>query len=193
MHDVLCRYDRALRLADLSRLSGKPAAAIDQEIWQSGFEAEGDAGRLDGPAYLHGFGQRLGYPITLEEFLANRRLANTPMDDVLAIMAALKTRVEVGVLTNNHNLVAEHIGFLFPQLAVLAGSRFFVSAQFGAVKPQPAVYLKCVALLGRLPGDVLFIDDSAANVAGARAAGLLGHQFTGAAALETELASHRFF
>jgi putative hydrolase of the HAD superfamily len=187
MHDVLCRYDRKQRLADLSRLSGKPAQDIYAAIWDSGFEAEADAGKLDAASYLAGFGERLGYPITLDEWLANRAQATIPMPDVLAIVEAVKARAKVAVLTNNHTLVRDHLPLLFPELFALCGDQSYVSAQFGAAKPDPKVYLRCVAAAGATPRETLFIDDSKANVEGALAAGLAGHLFTGAAALRHAL------
>lgn len=187
MHDVLCRFDQAKRLEDLARISGKPADEIFAAIWGAGFEAEADAGKLDRVAYLKGFGERLGYPITLDEWVANRKLAMVPMPEVLAIMAALKSRVKVAVLTNNHTLVREHLNVLFPELFALCGDHAYVSAQFGVAKPNPEVYLRCVAAAGGRPEETLFIDDSKANVDGAVAAGLAGYLFTDAAALRVAL------
>jgi putative hydrolase of the HAD superfamily len=178
MHDVLCRYDKARRLRDLAVLSGKPAAAIDAAIWGSGFENAADSGQLDAAAYLSGFGDRLGYSITLEEWLVNRKAAMTPMPEVIALLAAVK--VQTAVLTNNHGLVRAHLGFLFPEIFALCGAHSYVSAQFGAAKPEPAVYLACAKAENVAAGDVLFIDDSTKNVDGALAAGMAGHVFTGA-------------
>jgi HAD superfamily hydrolase (TIGR01509 family) len=110
-----------------------------------------------------------------------------PMPEVLAIMAAVKQRTKVAVLTNNHTLVRAHLDFLFPELFTLCGKDSYVSAQFGAAKPDPLVYLRCVAAAGCSAVETLFIDDSKANVDGALAAGLQGHVFTVAASLETAL------
>jgi putative hydrolase of the HAD superfamily len=188
MHDVLCRYDRDFRIAELAALSRRPESEIYNKIWASGFEAESDSGGLDACAYLAGFGERLGYPITLQEWLDNRKAATTPMPETLAIMAEL--RCDTAVLTNNHTLVRDHLADLFPELFALCGAKSYVSAQFGAAKPDPAVYRKCVAAAGATPAETLFIDDSAANVDGAIKAGLAGHVFTGAAALRAALAGY---
>jgi len=190
MHDVLCRYDRKKRLEDLSTLSGKPADEIYAAIWESGFEGEADAGKLDAAAYLAGFGERLGYPITLQEWLANRSQATIPMPEVLAILAEVKRQTKVAVLTNNHTLVREHLDMLFPELFALCGAESYVSAQFGAAKPDPEVYLRCVAAAGAVPGETLFIDDSPKNVDGALAAGLAGLVFTDAAGLRAALQAY---
>ena len=188
MHDVLCRYDRDRRIADLARRSGKPAHEIFAAIWGSGFEAASDAGELDAAAYLAGFGARLGYGITREEWLANRKLSMTPMPEVIALMAAVRRQAEVALLTNNHTLVRDHLPMLFPEVYALCGDKSYVSAQFGAAKPNPQVYRSCVAAAGAGPAQTLFIDDAQANVDGALAAGLRAIRFTDAAALRQALA-----
>ncbi len=187
MHDVLCRYDRDGRIADLAKLSGTPAKQIQAAIWDSGFETRADSGEMDAAAYLRGFGERLGYPITLEQWLANRKLAMTPMPEVIALMGAVKTRADVAVLTNNHTLVAEHLAMLFPEVDAICGDKSYVSAQFGAAKPDPEVYRRCVAAAGAAPATTLFVDDSAANIEGAATAGLAVHRFTDAPALAAAL------
>jgi putative hydrolase of the HAD superfamily len=78
---------------------------------------------------------------------------------------------------------------LFPDLRPIFGDAIHVSAEFGARKPDAAAFLGCVAALGVSPGETLFIDDSAANVAGAERAGLQAHHFTARHVLETELAN----
>ncbi|MDF1585272.1 HAD family hydrolase [Marinimicrococcus flavescens] len=64
----------------------------------------------------------------------------------------------------------------------------FVSGRLGMVKPHAAIYRHALEAIGRPAARCLFIDDSAANVAGAEAVGLAAHRFTSPAALRTELA-----
>ena len=188
MHDVLCRYDREKRLAGLAALSGRTAPAVFEAIWTSGFEAQADAGALDATSYLRGFGKRLGYPITLPQWLDNRHDCLTPMPDTLAMMAEVRARTKVAVLTNNHTLVQDHLEAIFPELARLCGDQCYVSAQFGAAKPSPEVYRRCVAAAGVAPEQALFIDDAQANVDGALAAGLRAVRFTNSGSLRGTLA-----
>lgn len=47
----------------------------------------------------------------------------------------------------------------------------FYSDELGSVKPEAAIYERAAAAAGVLPEESLFIDDNAANVAGARACG----------------------
>jgi len=58
------------------------------------------------------------------------------------------------------------------------------SAEIGAVKPMREFYLAACEAVKTPPGQCLFVDDTARNVAGARAAGLLSYRYTGPAGLQ---------
>ena len=62
-----------------------------------------------------------------------------------------------------------------------------VSGTEKLIKPDPAIYRLAIARFGIDPSGALFIDDVAANVAGAESLGIAGHQFNGAAMLEQDL------
>lgn len=56
-------------------------------------------------------------------------------------------------------------------------------------KPDPAIFALAAARFGHAPERMLFVDDNAANIAAAEAAGWHAHHFVqGAAALEADLA-----
>jgi putative hydrolase of the HAD superfamily len=63
----------------------------------------------------------------------------------------------------------------------------FSSCYVGLRKPEPAMYLTALDILGCQPERVLFIDDREENVAGGLAAGMKAIQFTGADALRVAL------
>ena len=65
----------------------------------------------------------------------------------------------------------------------------FVSGELRLIKPDPAFYRHALAAIGAPAGRCLFIDDSEKNVAAAKALGLHGHLFAGAAPLRAELAA----
>ncbi|MFN6976655.1 MAG: HAD family hydrolase [Gemmobacter sp.] len=62
-----------------------------------------------------------------------------------------------------------------------------VSGEVGVIKPDPRIYAILCERAGVAPGDCLFIDDSAANAAGARDFGMQAHHFTGAEGLAADL------
>ena len=63
-----------------------------------------------------------------------------------------------------------------------------VSGDIGVLKPDPAIYALALERFGLDGPDAVFIDDSAANVEGARRAGMHAIRFTGAESLRAELA-----
>jgi putative hydrolase of the HAD superfamily len=190
MDNVLCDYDRAARIARLSSLSGRSPREIEAAIWDSGFEALGDAGAISAESYLRGFGERIGHALTLEEWLAARQASMAPAREVLDLVRLLKARARVAVLTNNTTIIRDRIDHLLPELRPLFGEAVFASAQFGVAKPDPEVYRLCLQELGASPAETLFVDDLPENVAGAEAAGLRGHHFTAARRLAAALERH---
>ncbi|TWD72392.1 putative hydrolase of the HAD superfamily [Kribbella amoyensis] len=69
----------------------------------------------------------------------------------------------------------------------------FYSCDLGVAKPDPAYFKAILTAIDRPAGEVLFVDDNAANIEGAREAGLHAEQYdldTGPAALRTLLTSH---
>jgi glucose-1-phosphatase len=113
--------------------------------------------------------------LTLEAWSNALRAAVTPLPKALELAGAVGRRARVAVLTNNNLLLAREIDSIFPELRPIFGRNIFVSAEFGARKPDPDVYRRCLARLGNAPKETLFADDSPKNVAGAERAGLGGH------------------
>jgi 2-haloacid dehalogenase len=62
-----------------------------------------------------------------------------------------------------------------------------VSAHEQLLKPDRRIYARLCERHGLAPADCIFIDDSLANVEGARAFGMRGHHFQTPAALRTDL------
>jgi putative hydrolase of the HAD superfamily len=77
-----------------------------------------------------------------------------------------------------------------PRLAWMEdfGVRVF-SCEVRLVKPEPAIYRLCLERLGAEPGEVVFLDDVAHNVAGAGAVGIHGMLFRSAGEAADEMES----
>ena len=184
MDDVLVRYDPDARREAIGRLAGLDGAEVARRIWDSGIEDAADAGALSADAYLDAVSEALGAPFRREDWLRTRALAMQPDRDAIALADAVRARTRIALLTNNGFIMREHFDVLVPMLRPLFGSAMHTAAEFGTKKPDPGVYRRLLALHGIDPGTAMMIDDKAANVAGARAAGLAGHQFVGAATLQ---------
>jgi HAD superfamily hydrolase (TIGR01509 family) len=190
MDNVLCAYNRGERVACLAELAGTTGDFVYKAIWESGFEFLGDSGALDAADYLRGFGERIGYPLSLDEWVEARRRSMKADLAMLEIAGHLRGSVDIAILTNNTTLVSDHIDTMFPELRPLFGSRIFTSARFKAAKPDPVCYRLCVSELEAKPETVLFVDDLAANVAGAREAGLFAHHHTSVETFRQALSEH---
>ncbi|WP_413989064.1 HAD family hydrolase [Labrys okinawensis] len=189
MNDVLCHYDRAARIAGLAAIAGREPEAIEEAIWASGYEDSADIGAMGADDYLRGFGERIGYRLTLGDWVGTLRGSITPLLEAIALAQQVRQTVRIAALTNNNFLVAREIATIFPAVPAIFGSAFNVSAEFGARKPDPEIYRRCIARHQVQAAATLFIDDSVANVAGAEAVGLLAHRHTSMTAL-TDLLLH---
>ncbi len=97
--------------------------------------------------------------------------------------AGLKT----AVLSNMHRDMAAHVRRNFPWMQRVDCP--ILSCELLLVKPDPAIYRRCLDCLKLRPQEVIFIDDREPNVAAARALGIVGVRFDSVDRLHTELAS----
>lgn len=88
------------------------------------------------------------------------------------------------------NFGAEFWDIFRPTCAELSYMRdIVVSGRECLAKPDPAIFRLAAERFGRSPGDMLFIDDNAANVSSAAAEGWQVHHFRDAPALADDLRS----
>jgi putative hydrolase of the HAD superfamily len=190
MDGVLCRYRIEHRLARLATWSGQRPEAIHAAIWGSGFEDEAERGVMSADDYLRGFGERLGYPLSAAQWVEARRVAIEPDLAMLSLVRQLSVERPVGMFTNNPWLLKRHIAEVFPAVPDLFGTRAVFSAELGRSKPHPEAFCRLAIHLECAPDEILYFDDDATYVAGAREAGLSAHCVSGAAGVRTGLAMH---
>jgi FMN phosphatase YigB (HAD superfamily) len=85
-----------------------------------------------------------------------------------ALLAATAARVTTWVWSNTDPIHWSVLGGAIDGVVARAVTSFGI----GALKPDPAFYLRALQGTGVDPGDVLFLDDRADNVAAARALGI---------------------
>jgi putative hydrolase of the HAD superfamily len=187
---VLFRYDRAVRARTLASELGRSFDAVWDAVFTSGIEARGDAGELDTEEYLAALSDHLGLPVPREAWVRSRAAAMTPDFDVLGLAARACRTVPVAALSNNPALLKEEAPRIAPELAALVRDRLFVGGELRVAKPHPTAYWAVTDRCRVKTAEALFVDDDAANVEGARDAGLEAHRFTTAAALEACLTTY---
>ena len=187
---VLVDYDRSLRVRHLAEATGATDAAVWSALFESGLEARFDAGTIDTDAYLQALGDALGHPVDVPLWTAARAAAMRLLPETVHLVSDLAARREVALLTNNGCLLVEQLAEVLAPLAALLKGRALCSASLGCTKPDPAVYRLALERLGHPPGATLFLDDSVANIDGARRAGLRAEHVPSPAHLRDRLARH---
>jgi putative hydrolase of the HAD superfamily len=99
---------------------------------------------------------------------------------VLAVVRAQRRVRTVALLSNATDRLRSDLRALSLDHEVDA---VFSSAELGVAKPDPEVFRRVCAALGRAPEQCLFVDDSAGHVAAAVALGLRGHHYRSVAGL----------
>ncbi|MFD1365104.1 HAD family hydrolase [Actinoplanes sichuanensis] len=186
---VLCRYQPQLRLRELSRISGRAPEEVHRILYGSGFIAETEAGSWSAAEIAAEIGTRLGHPMD-RAALETAWLACFPLDEaVIDLAGRVARRHRTAILTNNDPLLREALLGAHPEWEHLFGDIVF-SADIHAVKPSAEAFDRALSIMDVEPSVVLFVDDSEANVAGARNAGLSAVRFRDAAQLAADLAEH---
>ncbi|WP_323037590.1 HAD family phosphatase [Pararhodobacter sp.] len=119
-----------------------------------------------------------------------RRFADTirePIDGTWRLLDRLKARGHRLFAITNFAADTWPVALqIHPRLAEVFED-IIVSAHEKRLKPQPEIYQLLLSRNALSAADCLFIDDSAANVEGARAVGMAAHHFLGPDGLETDL------
>jgi FMN phosphatase YigB (HAD superfamily) len=97
-------------------------------------------------------------------------------DELRGALDAIAARVRVVAFTNDmDHFFGTDWPTRFPELS--AFDRIVEAAQLGVHKPDPEAFVAAAALIGEPPGQCLFVDDLAANLTGAREAGMRAQLF----------------
>ena len=98
----------------------------------------------------------------------------------------LHTRYQTAIISNATDNLIDTVTYRYPMAD--AFDLIVGSAYEQVMKPDAAIFARTLARLGRQPGEAVFIDDFAHNVAGARAVGIAAIHFRPDLDLAAELA-----
>ena len=131
-----------------------------------------------------------------ELVLAECRIGTTPEDIDEALNALLVPKMDprtvhvvkemaakypLYLLSNNNPISMRNCRKVFANNGLDPDTTFkgeFISSDLKMLKPSPEFYRYAVAKIGVPAGDILFIDDNAANVEGARSVGIMARLYT---------------
>lgn len=169
---VLAHYRHELRIGHLARHSGAPHEHVRAVLFGSGLETAYDGGAVSTEEYLSRLGEGLACHIDVETWIGARMAGSTAIEAVLNQIEALDPALELGVLTNNGQLMAQAIPRIVERIYPRLHGRVLCSGDLQLRKPEPRIFTLALERLGWEPSRTLFVDDVFANVQGARAAGL---------------------
>jgi FMN phosphatase YigB (HAD superfamily) len=168
---VLLPFDRERRVTAIVDKLGVSEDAV-RDMFAGKLPHLMDLGRVDESDFAIAFSEMAERPVssaTARELLLS--VFEAPNGALWRVAGDLRAKAVVGGFSDNPAFVAA----LFPPGAVLEPMIF--SAEIGAAKPSDAAFAAAEARLGCSGGDILFIDDSAANVEAARRRGWDAIQF----------------
>ena len=123
--------------------------------------------------------------LSFKEFAVLWNTIFTEKHDSVSILARLKGRYRVALLSNVNILHWEHVRATHDFI------RWFdhpiTSFEVGRRKPDPDIYLAALHTAGVAPSKAIFIDDMESHVLGARSLGIRAHRFTSARQLTRDL------
>lgn len=111
-------------------------------------------------------------------------LTGRVVSEMVELVAAMRPRLRTGLITNATTRVEADL-----RLLRLDGcfDAVISSARVGVAKPDARIFHLAAERLGHRPEECIFVDDTPGHVEGARAIGLTGILFAGAADLRARL------
>ncbi|MBI5343814.1 MAG: HAD family phosphatase, partial [Deltaproteobacteria bacterium] len=154
---VLLAFDHMDVCRALGRLSGKTPDEVYGRIFKSGLEEAYDKG-LPTWEFYHEALKRLGMNIPFDEFSRIWCGIFTEKNDVIEILASLKGRTRLFLLSNTNELHFEFARKKFPFLDNTFDA-LFLSYRLGLRKPEPEIYEAVIISSGIDPSNLFFTDD----------------------------------
>jgi glucose-1-phosphatase len=178
---TLYAYDFRKRLPALSRASGVSQYHLAKTWWAGGYETRAELGEwATAEDYLDKFAEVTGARITLDQWCEARHAASTPNTGVVDALRLAATLGIVSLFSNNPPPFVATLAKMAPDVAAILGPNVLVSCEIGIRKPDPKAYLAALKHYGAVSTEAFFVDDSAANVAGAAADGITTFHYTDA-------------
>lgn len=183
---VVFRVDREERLSRFAPASTLSRMEIEAALFGTGLANDGDKGVFDAVTQHRESAARGHLSLDYGEMRDAWASAFTPDEEVLEIMDRLSPDLARASLSDNSELIRFGLEALWPA-AMARFTRTFWSYEFRVLKPAPEVFRRTAARLGVAPAEICFVDDSLANIEGARESGWDAIHFRGHRELEIAL------
>ena len=132
-----------------------------------------ETGHIDDAAFFRSLRQTLRIGISDAQFLEGwNAIFAGEMPDIAPLLSRAAARMPLYAFSNTNPPHVEHFSKAYAD--VLSHFReIYLSSSIGLRKPEPAAFRHVVNAIGVPAARIVFFDDSAENIAGARASGLV--------------------
>ena len=131
---------------------------------------------IDFTEYANSLSRSLGIALPMDKWLAGwNALLKGPLPEVVKTLTKVAARLPLYAFSNTN---VEHQAVWQPWLRDMPFRKVYTSWEIRHRKPDVEAYLTVAADMGLAPGQILFVDDKADNIAGARLAGFGGEHVT---------------
>ena len=186
---VLVDFEVQRMYRQIGEVAGIDPARVREVLFEDGLQADYELGKISGEEFHAAFCEKTG---TRPDYHALERAASDIFElnvGILPVVAHLEEAgYRLGVLSNTCRSHWEHCRRKFCIVAECF-SVCALSYEIHAAKPNAAIFRAAAELAGVEPEEILFTDDMAEHVAGARAAGFDAVQYTSTPQLAAELRS----
>lgn len=170
--NVLLAFDAQQTMERLRRRTGKTLRELQDYLLETPFVNQLEVGQLTGQQFFEIVAKDLDFDGEYCEFAEIWTHIFSPMDLMIALARSLQGRVRRFVLSNTNAIHMEQVRLTFPFLQEMDG--LVLSHEVGWMKPDRRIYEVALNRFGLVAERTVFIDDTLANVEGARAVGLRG-------------------
>jgi putative hydrolase of the HAD superfamily len=183
---VLLDFLPERRLKLLAADCGLAEAEIFDRVWGAGLPNAWDRGDYENEALYEVVRKTLGLKMGYEQFLETMLSPFETNQPLLAVADTVSSDIRQSIFTNNPRHLEDRLPALFPELV----SRFdpiIFSCDLRLIKPDPAAFEAALTVLDAQAADVVFIDDSTANIEAAAMLGITAIQYTSPTQIEAAL------
>ncbi len=183
---VLVRFDNRLFFDRMTRYTNHSLEDIRRVTHENrDLLNRFDTGRLSPEEFYRLAVAALEAEVPYDDFYAAYNDVFSLERPVLAVMAKLKPKYKLVLVSNTDPVRYAYIERRFPELLIF--DAYVLSFRLGVMKPDPAIYREALARVGALPDGALFIDDLQENIDGAARLGIRGLLFRPDADFESDL------
>jgi FMN phosphatase YigB (HAD superfamily) len=184
--NVLCTVDETTASKKLSELSDKPWEDVHEIVFSPIRKLQFESGEMSFDEHAVQAISNLGIDMPLNEFTDLYDSVLIPSESMFPLVERIADTYRLALVSNTSEPHWKSAERFLPFSSSL--DPIIVSYEVGVMKPEPAFYDALLERSGVPTANILFVDDLVANIEGAEAAGMIGHQFSSKRNLEIALA-----